>query len=513
MKYSLRLCGSLFVFIVSALNVFAEPATTNKAPETFAEFHARLEKMASHPRFSSAMLGVKIESLDTGKVVFEQNAEKLLKPASNGKMYTGALALDRLGPNFKIKTSFLASSKPDVAGKLMSDLIVYGRGDPSFSHRFNDGNYKAAIEQLADAVVKAGIKSVQGDLVGDESFFRGARFGTGWSVDDLQYYYGAEVSALTLQENTVDLVFKPAAAIGQPVKIITKPETSYLTFENRTSTVEKGGKRGVDVYRPIDSNVVYLHGTLPLGDAGAEDAVAVYNAPLWFISTLREALLRRGVTISGKLKTVNWLDREVNPIDFSKLTVVAVIESKPISEILKNMMKPSQNLYAHLLLLQVAENVRTSENRNMNSDDLGLVELKKFCAEAGIEKGAVLMEEGSGLSRGCLVKPAASVQLLKYMRKHRYAEMFYDSLPIAGVDGTLKSRFKGTAAEKNLRAKTGTIRYVNSIAGYVTSKRGEHLVFSIMLNAYNGSDGRTHTDGIAALLADLAVRTDAKKTE
>lgn len=508
MKSSLRASGLLLVFITSVFNTFAQPATTNKIPETYPEFQARLQKIATHPRFSPAMLGLKIESLDTGKVIFEQNAEKLLKPASNGKMYTGALALDRLGPNYKIKTSFLAAAKPDAAGKLTSDLIVYGRGDPSFSHRFNDGNYKAAIEQLADAVVKAGIKSVQGNLVGDESFFRGTRFGVGWSVDDLQYYYGAEVSALTLQENTVDLVFKPGAAVGQPVKIITKPETSYLTFENRTSTVEKGGKRGVDVYRPIDGNVVYLHGTLPLGDAGADDAVAVYNAPLWFISTLRDALLRRGVTVSGKLKTVNWLDREVNPIDFSKLTEVAAIESKPMSEILKNMMKPSQNLYAQLLLLQVAEKVRTAETRKMNSDDLGLAELKKFCVEAGIEKGAVLMEEGSGLSRGCLVKPAASVQLLKYMGKHRYAETFYEALPIAGVDGTLKSRFKGTAAEKNLRAKTGTIRYVNSISGYVTSKTGEHLVFSIMLNAYNGNDGRAQIDEIAAMLADLAAPTE-----
>ncbi len=507
MNYTLRLRGLIFAFAFTALCIFAAPVTTNQAPETFSEFQARLEKVATHPRFSAAMLGVKIESLDTGKVIFEKNAEKLLKPASNGKMYTGALALDRLGPNFKIRTSFYASSKPDVAGKLTCDLIIYGRGDPSFSHRFHDGNYKTAIEQLANAVVAAGIKSVQGDLVGDESFFRGTRFGVGWSADDLQYYYGAEVSALTLQENTVDLVFKPGSAVGQPVKILMKPETGYLTFENRTRTVEKGGKRGIDVYRPIDSNVVYLHGTLPLDDAGADDAVAVYNAPLWFISTLRDALLRRGVTISGKLKTVNWLDREVNPIDFSKLTEVAAIESRPISEIEKHMMKPSQNLYAHLLLLQVAEKVRTAETRKMNSDDLGLAELKKFCAEAGTEKGAVLMEEGSGLSRGCLVKPAASVQLLKYMRRHRYAETFYDSFPIAGVDGTLKSRFKGTAAEKNLRAKTGTIRYVNSISGYVTSKAGEHLVFSIMLNAYNGSDGRAQIDEIAAMLAELAART------
>ncbi len=156
----------------------------------------------------------------------------------------------------------------------------------------------------------------------------------------------------------------------------------------------------------------------------------------------------------------------------------------------------------------MAEHVRNAENKRMNSDDLGLAELEKFCSEAGIEKGAVLMEEGSGLSRGCLVKPAASVELLKYMQKHRYSKEYYDALPIAGVDGTLRNRFKGTAAEKNLRAKTGTIRYVNSISGYVTTKADEHLVFSIMLNAYAGGEGRIYTDGIAGMLADLASRSE-----
>jgi D-alanyl-D-alanine carboxypeptidase/D-alanyl-D-alanine-endopeptidase (penicillin-binding protein 4) len=495
----------LFALVFSVSTALAQPATAEKPVETLAQFQARLENAATNPRFDAALLGIKVESLDTGKVIFEQNADKLLKPASNGKMYTCAMALDRFGPDYKIRTSFYAESRPDASGKLSGDLIVYGRGDPSFSHRFNDGDYTKAIDELADAVTKAGIKNIAGDLIGDESYFRGTRFGVGWSVDDLQYYYGAEASALTLQENTVDLFFKAGGNIGDPIKISTKPETSYLTFENRTATVEKGGRRNVDVYRPIDSNVVYLHGTLPIGSR-ATDAVAVYDAPLWFITTLRDALAKRGVTISGKLKTVNYLDREVDPIDFSKLTEVAFLESRPMSEIIKNVMKPSQNLYAHLLLLQVGEKVRPPGSK-MNSDDLGLAEMRKFCAEAGIERGAVLMEEGSGLSRGCLLKPSASVQLLKYMRKHRYADVYYDALPIAGVDGTLRSRFKGTAAEKNLRAKTGSLRYVNTISGYVTTKAGEHLVFSIMSNAFNGN-GRAETDKIAAMLADLAVRTE-----
>jgi serine-type D-Ala-D-Ala carboxypeptidase/endopeptidase (penicillin-binding protein 4) len=497
-------------WLVLCLGLVITSAVPLRATESLAEFQARLKTAATHPRFNAAMLGIRVESLETGKLIYEQHSEKLLKPASNAKMYTGALALDRLGPDFRIRTSFYADAKPDKSGMIRGDLVVYGRGDPSFSHRFNDGDYQKAIDQLVDAVAKAGIKRIKGDLVGDESFFRSAPWGDGWTWDDLQEYYGAEVSALTLQENTVDLVLKPGQKAGDPVQIFTKPATDYLTFVNRTKTVAKGGPRDISFRRPVGKNVVYLTGTLPLGDTGyTEASVSVNNAPHWFVYILRDALQKRGIKVGGDLRTCNWLDREAEPLNLSNLTEVAYIESRPMAEIVKNMMKPSQNLYAHLLLLQAGEHARTEENKRMHSDSLGLSEMSKFLSEAGVPKGDVLLEEGSGLSRSCLLKPAASVQLLKYMSKHKSADAYYDSLPIAGVDGTLRSRFKGTPAEKNIHAKTGTIRYVNSISGYVTSKAGEKLVFSIMLNAYSGGEGRSYTDAIAGMLATLEARTDA----
>ncbi len=512
MKIFLRLSVAVLLFFASSLHFFAEVPRVikrNALSDPLAAFQQTLTNFVTHPRYDSALIGVKVESLDTGRVIFEHQANKLLKPASNAKMYTGALAIDRLGPDFKIRTSFYANSPIDADGHIHGDLTVYGRGDPSFSARFNNEDYNKPIEQLAAALLAAGVKEIDGDMIGDDSFFRGMPYGVGWSVDDLQQYYGAEVSALIFQENAVDLVIKPGEKIGDPVKIFCKPETTYLTFSNRTETVAKNGKRNIDLYRPVHENVVYVHGTLPLGD-NYEDAVAVKDASLWFVSVLRDALTKHGVKVSGKLRAMNWLDREAAPLDFSKMTEVAFIESRPMSEIVKNMMKPSQNLFAHALLLQVAEKVRTAENKNMNSDDVGLAEMKKFLSEAGIPKGDVLLEEGSGLSRGCVLKPSASVQLLKYMRKHRYAQFYYDALPIAGVDGTLKKRFKGTFAENNLHAKTGTIRYVNSISGYVKDRADENLVFSIMSNAYNGGDGREQSDKLAAMIADLSVRTDKK---
>lgn len=503
MKQSFR------VFLATAavfLAAFSNLPAQNEATNSVAAFQGKLKTFVEHPRFDAALFGVKVESLDTGKVIYENAATKLLKPASNAKIYTGALALDRFGPDHKIRTSFYAEAPIDNGGVIEGDLIVYGRGDPSFSHRFNDGDYTKPLEQLVDALASAGVKRIKGDLVGDDSFFRGPPYGSNWSWEDFQYYYGAEVSALTLQENVVDLVLTPGEKIGDPVKITTKPESDYLIFFNRTETVAEGGKRNINVHRPVDQRIVYLTGTLPVGGS-AEESVAVHNAPLWFVQLLKNALEKRGIRVGGETRTINWLDRDVEPFDSSAFTEVAHVESKPMSELVKQMMKPSQNLYAQLLLLQVAEKARTDDNKRMTSESVGLAEMKKFLAEAGIGDGDVLLEEGSGLSRGCLLKPASSVLLLKHMSKHRYASAFIDSLPIAGVDGTLRSRFKGTPSEGNLHAKTGTIGYVSTLSGYVTTKAREKLVFSIMLNNFAGGNARTYTDELGGMLATLDVKT------
>ena len=171
------------------------------------------------------------------------------------------------------------------------------------------------------------------------------------------------------------------------------------------------------------------------------------------------------------------------------------------------MMKPSQNLYAQLLLLQVGKRVETARSAGLNTEDIGLAEMQKFLAEAGVRKGEALIEEGSGLSRGALVTPHATTTLLRYMDKHRHAALFRDSLPVAGVDGTLKNRLKSGAATGNLRAKTGTLRYVNTLSGYVTNRSGERLVFSIMLNNYGAAGGgRAEVDALGEMLAESVTR-------
>jgi serine-type D-Ala-D-Ala carboxypeptidase/endopeptidase (penicillin-binding protein 4) len=498
----------------SVLSAEPGPSPTAVAAEKpvrdAAGFKGWLDGHLAQPRFSPAAWGIKIVSLDSGKTFYEHDAGKLLKPASNTKLFTGALALDRLGPEFRIRTSVFARSRPDAAGTVEGDVIVFGRGDPSFAARFNNGSHADNLAPLANAMTNAGIRRITGKLVADESFFRGPPLGSGWMWDDLEYYYGAEVSSLTFEENVVDLAFKPGKAVGAPLEIITMPHTSYLTFSNRTTTVAEDGRIRVSLQRPLGRNTVYVHGQMPLGSGNYIDAVTVHQPAAWFAMMLKEALIRRGVAVEGSLVQANWLDREVEPLNTSDWTEVAFAESPPLREILGRMLKPSQNLYAQLLLLQVGAQTEVTKTNSSfrTTEQAGLAEMGRFLREVGVRHGDTLLEEGSGLSRGTLLTPNATVALLRHMARHRDGELFRASLPLAGVDGTLRRRMKGTPAEKNAQAKTGTLRFVFALSGHVTARSGEQFVFSLMLNNHDADDGaaRSELDAIVVMLAGLEER-------
>jgi D-alanyl-D-alanine carboxypeptidase/D-alanyl-D-alanine-endopeptidase (penicillin-binding protein 4) len=478
-----------------------------QSSNTLSSLQARLGADLNEGRFAQAQWGVQVVSLDSGKILFEHNADKLMKPASNAKLYTTALALDRLGPDYRIKTSFYAAAKPGSDGVIHGDLIVYGRGDPSFSARFNDGDYKKALQPAVDAFQAAGIKQIDGELVGDESFFHGPAYGSEWTWDDLQNYYGAPASALSFQDNVIDLVFNPGEALGAPCQIVTMPATTFVTFSNRTETAETNARARIRIYRPMGGNLAYVWGRVPLGSTGQADAVSVNDPALWFVTMLKEALAQNGIVVSGAVREMNWLDRETAPLDLAKLTEVASVESRPLAEIVKQTLKPSENLYAQLLLLQVgAKVVESRDISDGNTEQAGVAEMRRFLRQAGIDRGMALLEEGSGLSRASLVTPGATVKLLTFMSRHRHREAFIDALPIAGVDGTLRNRFKGTPAEGNVRAKTGSLGYVDTLSGFLNDGGREKLVFSIMLNNYRETDpehtGRAEIDKLVRMLVD-----------
>ncbi|HEY8459496.1 MAG TPA: D-alanyl-D-alanine carboxypeptidase/D-alanyl-D-alanine-endopeptidase, partial [Blastocatellia bacterium] len=485
--------------------------------------------LLDQPKFASARWGALIITTE-GEVVFERDVDKSFMPASNMKLYTSAAALDAFGPDFRIKTSVYATRPPGKNGVLNGDLILYGRGDPNLSPRFDDDDPNrydelkpadaiTAIERLADQIKAAGIRTVTGDLIGDDSFFAGDLLGPGWEWDDAQFYYGAEISALTVNDNSVEFTVVPAKRAGAPPSIKVQPQTGYLKIVNNAKTVANGQTR-IGVHRPLNSNTVEFFGTIARGASDFKVDVAVHDPARFAAELLKEALARRGVRVRGRVKRYDAVARVATPFDESRLREVASVESQPLSEMLKVINKQSQNLHAELMLRQLG--TRHPDFRSLDdygrpkaAASLGAEIRRQFLQRAGIDVAPLSLRDGSGLARQDLVTPRSTARLLEFMLTHPHSKTWLDSLTVAGVDGTLERRMRDSAAADNMRGKTGTLTYVNALSGYIHTRRGQPLIVSMMGNNYTGP-GRDVTrvmDQICILLAEFDGEMPAGKID
>ncbi|MBO0863203.1 MAG: D-alanyl-D-alanine carboxypeptidase/D-alanyl-D-alanine-endopeptidase [Chloracidobacterium sp.] len=507
----------IWLMIIPAFAQQQSPAPDK--PATLAELQSRITDLLDQPKFASARWGARIITTEGG-VVFERDVDKSFMPASNMKLYTMAAALDAFGPDFKIKTSVYTTRPAGKTGILNGDLILYGRGDPNLSPRFDtDDPHRydelapadkiTGIERLADQIKASGVKTVTGNLIGDDSFFAGDLLGPGWEWDDAQFYYGAEVSALTVNDNSVMFTVTPATRVGAPPSIKVQPETGYLKIVNNAKTVASGQTR-IGVNRPLDSNTVEFFGGIPHRASEFKVNIAAHDPARFAATLLKEALARRGVRVRGKVERYDAFIRVAKPFDESKLTEIASVESQPLSEMIKVVNKQSQNLHAELMLRQLG--ARSADTRSLDeygrpksTAAVGAEIRRQFLQKAGIEVAPLSLRDGSGLSRQNLVTPRSTVRLLEFMRAHPQSKTWLESLTIAGVDGTLQRRMRDSAAANNLRGKTGSLIYVNALSGYIKTLRGQQLILSMMGNNYTGP-GRDTTgvmDQICLMLAEF----------
>jgi D-alanyl-D-alanine carboxypeptidase/D-alanyl-D-alanine-endopeptidase (penicillin-binding protein 4) len=495
------------------LAVAIHGATATNAVRTVAELRAQIESHLAQPKFAAAVWGVKIVSLDSGKIIFEQHADRLMNPASNCKLYIGALGLDKFGGDYRFATPVFATGKISPDGVLTGNLLIVGQGDPSWNERRLGTNFWTAFEPFASLLAKSGVRRIQGDLVADATLFRGPPTGSSWTIDDLNVADAAEISALTLDDNVAQLRVEPGASVGTACRCgILQPGTG-LAISNQAVTAASNVPAHLQVFRRLDGAAVYVLGEAPAGGTNRLFQVAVPRPANWFATALKLALERHGIRVSGQAVGITWPDSGAgsNPAGLAGAIKLGTVWSPPLREVVSNFMKPSQNVEADLLLAHVGEMTRGSNAPPwQTSEQAGLAALDRFLAAAGVPPGDVQFDEGSGLSRNNLATANATVALLQFMARHRESADFIAALPVGGIDDALRNRFANPPAAGNVRAKTGTLRWAQALSGYVTTAAGERLAFSIMLNRFvaaPGHGGSEVIDPVVLLLANFAGRS------
>ena len=461
---------------------------------------AAIRRIIEAPRYAAATWGVKVVSLDSGRVLFEHNAGKYFVPASNTKLFTAAMALQVLGPELRLRTSLYATARPGPDGAVDGDLILYGRGDPTLMRPWDGGPYRPdPLEDLARQLQDRGVRTVRGDLVGDDSYFDAPPYGPGWEWEDLRFAYGAAPTALSLHHNVQDLWVYPAPVPGRPCFLFAQPGHGLASFSNATTTCEPGAERPVRAERWPGESSIHVSGSLPPGAAPVRLTLTVHDSALWSARLLERALARHGIQVRGRARALHARDR-IAPLEPERLHELGHLESPPVLEMLRMLSKDSNNQYAQLMLLQAGA-LRSGAG---DTAARGLLAMAAWMARVGLAPGGAVLEEGSGLSRKNLLTPDAVSQLLTTMDRQPEAAAFRALLPVAGVDGTLRARLRDTPAQGNLAAKTGTLRGTHALSGYVTTAAGERLAFAILRNNYPSTQPRPQADldAIAELLAE-----------
>lgn len=454
---------------------------------------AAFDALFDMPALSSAQWGVAVSSLRTGKVVYQREANREFVPASVMKLFTTAAALVRLGPDFRYTTALYAGGTLRD-GTLQGNLVIRGSGDPSFAGRFSGEGATGVFAQWADALQRAGIREIDGDIVGDDTFFDGQYLGSGWSWDDETFGYAAQISGLSFHENSIDVEVSPGGGKGAPAVIRIFPDTRYVTLLNRAITVPADESASLHFYRSPGTNVVTVSGRIAAGSPVLREVVSVHDPALFSAVVLKEVLERKGIRVRGI--PVGAGRKGVVP-EYAAMRSIASHSSPPLYEIVRIANKWSKNLYAEQLFRTLGK-VLGGEGSTARSSEV----VKETLSRMGIDPASIAVYDGSGLSRLNLVTPLHVLSLLGFMARHEAFPYFYDSLAVSGVDGTLQERMKGSEAEGRVHAKTGYFRHVRALSGYVASKGGDMKAFALLLNNYVGpaAEARALQDGLCGIL-------------
>jgi D-alanyl-D-alanine carboxypeptidase/D-alanyl-D-alanine-endopeptidase (penicillin-binding protein 4) len=502
-EMSLAACASSGVF---------HPATGSGAQR--AALRAAIDSMADAPEFHNAFWGILIVDPERGDTVYSRNAGKLFLPASNMKVVTSSVALEQLGPDFTYRTALIArGARRDsiIAG----DLAVIGRGDPTISdHMWGDA--MIPLHAMADSLAARAVKRITGRVIAMGNAFPGPVLGYGWSWEDLESSYSAAIDELLFNEGFSELKLRGGVRPGDSVRVELRPAHSYPALRTELTTISapscSAGDSAITSPCPVMPARIARRRELTIrkdtlrgdvvvtGGVAAGDSVTLeithHDPDLAYVAALTEALRDRGIQVDSAPAV------SADTLSVSGDTLVTFV-SKPLRDILPALLKPSQNQIAEMLLRTIG-----LERGGSGTADSGRKVVERQLAAWGVPPSTYVIRDGSGLSRYDYLAPEALVHVLDVMRRSPNFQLFYDALPIAGVDGTIKTRMRGTAAENNVHAKTGSVANARSLSGYVRTAGGRTLIFSMLANNWTvpAGDVTRMQDSIAARLAALTLR-------
>jgi D-alanyl-D-alanine carboxypeptidase/D-alanyl-D-alanine-endopeptidase (penicillin-binding protein 4) len=470
---------------LTILLVQSLPGATSSSSPSIAQ---QIEQLGTAlPALHHGHIGFRFVDADSGEILAEHDPDGFFIPASNVKLYTTALALARLGSDYRFTTTVVPGPGWSKGQTAVSSIRFVGGGDPNLSGRIlpfsqdaKAGDPLSAVNQLADQIANQGIRRVKGDVIGDDTRYPYSPYPGGWTFDDGLWYYGTPVSALAVNDSAVHLRVVPGSP-GELAEAYLAPDVGSFIVQNQILTVA-GGESHVSIGRRPGSNELVLSGTIGQTATPVDEDLGVPDPALFAARALKTALGDRGIAVEGDAVADHSQLTETPAVLASDVVAppaaLASITSAPLSQVIQVINKVSQNLHAEMLLREVG-----LETRKTGTLEAGLNERDAFLQEAGIPAGTFSMVDGSGLARQNLASPSATVMLLQYMWKRPERDVWLASLPTGGIDGSLHQRFRSVAGGERIHAKTGSMSHVSTLSGYLQRKNGLWVIFSMMANS------------------------------
>lgn len=468
MKHRINICGLYLLLFLTAMTASytVEAQSVIFSPEVIQE--------VENSRANDAFWSVIVRD-STGKILEGYNFDKLVQPASNLKLLTSAAILDELDEDYTYKTHMYGYGYQE-GRTWQGDIIINGSGDPSISGEYYNEDRFHVFEKFYTALDTLGITRINGNLIGNDSYFDRQPYPKGWSWEDLSFYYGVEVSALSFNNNAVDLSVFAEDDVGETPEIEWFPfDTDYVNFINEQVITPPNAEYDEFYQRILGTNTIILRSKVPQNYL-EEESLSVMNASLFFMDSFKKYLTDGGITLNGRI----IIDDQKQALDEDDYSVLSVHESFPVRDLLKQINKESSNFYTEMLLKTAA----AEQYNTQGTTELGVALVKEFAASMQMDTTNIEMSDGSGLSPATLLTVEDLTKLMIRMQERSDFDVFKRSLSLAGIDGSLQHRFKGTPLYRKIYGKTGYVSGVRSLSGYMTSATGRPLVFSIVTNNY-----------------------------